>query len=54
MLDIFYDPQTSGGLLISVDKNDADKCLDELVKNNVDAFIVGKVVEEKDKPLYIK
>lgn len=54
LTDIFYDPQTSGGLLISLDANDADKCLKELVDNKVDAFVVGKVIDKKDKAIWIK
>ena len=31
--DLLYDPQTSGGLLISADPEDADALLEELQKN---------------------
>jgi selenide,water dikinase len=45
--DIFFDPQTSGGLLISVDGARSDEMLDALMeKGVVDAAIVGEVVAE--------
>jgi len=49
--DLFYDPQTSGGLLISVERQSGELLLQELKKKGVaDAALVGKVVpgpEEK-------
>jgi len=45
--DIMYDPQTSGGLLISVPEEHFGKLMDELrVSNKTDFNIVGKVVEK--------
>ena len=45
IIDICYSPETSGGLLISIDKNDAINCINEMKKNRIDASIVGEVVE---------
>jgi selenide,water dikinase len=45
--DIFYDPQTSGGLLFSVAENKKDGLLKAFKKKKVDAFVVGRV---EDKP----
>ncbi len=48
--DILYDPQTSGGLLISVDENLADDLLKIMQKNNVlEAKIIGSVKSKKEK-----
>ena len=45
--DILYDPQTSGGLLISVDISDADALVEDLRSNGVDqAIVVGEVQSE--------
>jgi selenide,water dikinase len=45
--DVLYDPQTSGGLLISVASSDADALLREMHANGVeDAAIIGEVVAE--------
>ncbi len=46
MLDIFCDPQTSGGLLISVSPLVADKMLDQLRQAGYkEAAIIGQVVD---------
>lgn len=41
LLDIMFDPQTSGGLLFSVKENDAHVCLDEMRNSGIKASIVG-------------
>ena len=41
--DVLYDPQTSGGLLISVSTDDADSLLSELMECTLSARIVGEV-----------
>ncbi|MGZ3614932.1 MAG: AIR synthase-related protein, partial [Thermodesulfobacteriota bacterium] len=47
LLDIFYDPQTSGGLLISVPSNEAEQLTATLKKEgHGHCSIVGEVVEE--------
>ncbi len=45
--DVLFDPQTSGGLLISVDRNGAQALLNALKAKGVrDAAVVGEVVAE--------
>lgn len=45
--DIMYDPQTSGGLLISVPEKNFEELMDELrARNKTDFNIVGKVKEK--------
>lgn len=46
--EIFFDPQTSGGLLISVDEKDSAKLLIELLANGITASLCGTIIEEKD------
>jgi selenide,water dikinase len=48
MEEILFDPQTSGGLLVAVSKNDAENLLEELKKENLPAEIVGEITEKKD------
>ena len=45
--DILFDPQTSGGLLISVPRRKADSLLTQLREKNInEAVIIGEVVAE--------
>jgi len=47
LLDILYDPQTSGGLLISLPSGEAEKLVDALKREgHVYSSIVGEVAEE--------
>lgn len=49
-LDLLFDPQTSGGLLVSVDECYAEEILSELKQNNETQFaLIGKVTEKQDK-----
>ncbi|MDQ2712208.1 MAG: selenide, water dikinase SelD [Acidobacteriota bacterium] len=47
---LLYDPQTSGGLLISLSNEEASKLLNELP----DACVIGRVTERSTKPLEVK
>lgn len=53
IIDLLYDPQTSGGLIYSLPESDALKLLRELKNNGIDAYIAGYVTEKKDKYIYI-
>jgi len=45
--EIFFDPQTSGGLLISVESEGADDLVKSLKKNGInDAAVIGQVLSE--------
>ena len=47
--DIMYDPQTSGGLLISVPEEHFEMLMDELRKRNkTDFSVVGKVISKEE------
>ena len=48
--DILYDPQTSGGLLISVNAEYADTLVEDMMKNgSIEAKIIGEVKVKSDK-----
>jgi len=52
--DIFFDPQTSGGLLISVPRGKADSLLTQLRGKNVhEAVIIGEVVAEPKEKIIV-
>ena len=46
--DIFYDPQTSGGLLIALPAIEAEKCLSELHSQIPQAAVIGYVAEKQE------
>lgn len=48
--DVFFDPQTSGGLLFSVSKDDAVKILDnfDAIGLGKDCAIIGNVIEKQE------
>ena len=54
MQDILYDPQTSGGLMISVAEKDAAKLLHELKESGVPASIIGYVTNAQDYAIVLK
>ncbi|QEN04443.1 selenide, water dikinase SelD [Thiospirochaeta perfilievii] len=43
-----FDPQTSGGLLFTIKPEFVDQILEEMESNNIDAFIVGEVTDNKE------
>ena len=48
-IDLLFDPQTSGGLLFSVNENKANRLLKELNENGIDAHIIGEFVRGDNK-----
>lgn len=54
MQDILYDPQTSGGFLTSLPKEEAEECLVKLQEFYPKAAIVGYVTEKEDFRIYLE
>lgn len=52
--DIFFDPQTSGGLLFAVSQTDAESCFAEIRAAIPNAAIIGYVSEELDASIYLE
>ncbi len=52
--DIFYDPQTSGGLLCAVPQEEAGACLAALQKAAPSAEVIGYVTERLDAEIYLE
>lgn len=53
MQDILYDPQTSGGLLISVSPKDADSLLHQLTESGIPATPIGTVDKAQEAPVIL-
>lgn len=55
MQDILFDPQTSGGLIISIPKDYLNNLTDYLDEHlETDYSIIGKVIDQKEKAIYVK
>ena len=54
MQDILYDPQTSGGLLISVPEKEGLALFAELQSQIPNVAIVGYVTQKKDNWIYLE
>ena len=53
--DVLFDPQTSGGLLISVDRESADELLEKLKEKGMEsAAIIGDVATEPKERIVVK
>jgi len=46
IVDLMFDPQTSGGLLISLDKKDAGPFVETMENNGQKAWIIGEITQE--------
>jgi selenide,water dikinase len=52
--DLLFDPQTSGGLLICLAKNEADKLVNELHQKGIDgAAVIGEVVSAPPEKILV-
>ena len=54
LVRLLYDPQTAGGLLLSVAKGKADDLLTELRQNYPRAEIIGRVIERGAKAIIVR
>lgn len=54
VLDLLFDPQTSGGLLYSLPEYEGKILLEDLNKHGIGAYMAGYVTELKEKHIYIE
>ncbi len=54
MEEILFDPQTSGGLLIALSEDQAEKMLSEMKEKGMPAEIVGRLTEKKNIEILVK
>ncbi len=53
LINAMYDAQTSGGLLFSVSKQDAKQLIEELHSNNIEANIIGEIVQNTNNTIEV-
>lgn len=54
MEDILFDPQTSGGLLITVPENQLENLMQAYKEHNIQAAHIGFITEKQEKPIIIQ
>lgn len=54
ILDLMFDPQTSGGLMYSLPEREAGRLLNELNDSGISSSIIGYVTETEDNHLIIE
>jgi selenide, water dikinase len=54
IVDLIFDPQTSGGLMYALPKEDGNRLLEELANAGIDASIVGYVTDLEGNFIYIE
>ena len=54
MEEILFDPQTSGGLLVSLAPEDGEACLEDIKKLGLPCGMIGTVVKNREKQIYVK
>jgi len=52
--ELVFDPQTSGGLLICVDPDQAPGLLEDIQRDDPAARMIGKIIPKQDKTIIIK
>jgi selenide,water dikinase len=50
---LLYDPQTSGGLLVSIDADDAEPARGALERASVPAALIGRVLDQEKTPVIV-
>jgi selenide, water dikinase len=53
LMDVLYDPQTSGGLLLAVDPGRIDEVLKDMAAEGVDAVRIGEVVAQAEAAILV-
>jgi selenide,water dikinase len=48
LIDLLFDPQTSGGLLIAFPKNKVELAIEQMRRKKIEAQIIGEIVKDKN------
>lgn len=52
--DTLFDPQTSGGLLISIPKDEVESIMERLIELDIKPAVIGDVIEKGEVPLIVE
>ena len=52
--EVLFDPQTSGGLLVSLPENEAEVAIKEIAKLGLPCGIIGRIIKDKDYKIIVK
>lgn len=52
--DILFDPQTSGGLLVSCNKEEVNSIMEKLSSLDIKSAVIGEVLAKKDKYIIVQ
>jgi selenide,water dikinase len=52
--DTLFDPQTSGGLLISIPKDEVESIMERLIELDIKPAVIGDVIEKGKVPLIVE
>lgn len=53
MEEILFDPQTSGGLLVSINEKEGLKAIEEMEEAGIEAGVIGRVHKRFDKDIFV-
>ena len=48
LVDLMFDPQTSGGLLFSLNKKEGEKCMEKMKSDGLNAWVIGEITRDSD------
>lgn len=54
MEEVLFDPQTSGGLCVAVEKSEAEKIINEFEKQGLDLWQIGQVMKKRSYDVIVK
>ena len=53
LADVLFDPQTSGGLLLALGEQDAERLVDALCDEGLPAAVIGRAVPRGEKSVVV-
>jgi selenide,water dikinase len=54
IIDVVWDPQTSGGLLLALPSDDAAALVEEMEKSRIAVEVIGTIIEDDKEKIVIE